>query len=152
MKKVFLGLTAFAGALFLLGCNPIESTSPDEYEEDDTTLSATPLVSGTEQYHNFYDDPIDWFVFTTPATNCTVVITTTRLNLQGTDTVLFVYDTTGALVVSNDNFYATKTNTSLDSKVTMSNVAASTTLYILSQSAEWDYGSYNSYGIELDCY
>ena len=34
----------------------------DTYEEDDTNDSATDLDSSS-QYHNFYDDSVDWFVF-----------------------------------------------------------------------------------------
>lgn len=74
----------------------------DQYEPDNTSAQAKPLLLATAQVHDFApENDVDW-VYVTIATAGTYHLRTFNLG-GGADTRLFLYDSGGNLVANNDD-------------------------------------------------
>ena len=84
---------------------------PDTYEPDDTMSQASTITVGTSQQHNFHQPgDVDWIKFYA-SSGCTYTIETYNLG-DNCDTVIYLYDSYGNLIDSNDDggyeLYASK--------------------------------------------
>ncbi|WP_322495786.1 M4 family metallopeptidase [Chloroflexus sp.] len=79
------------------------SATPDAYEPDNTLATAKPISVGVTQQHNFHAaGDQDWVYFDT-VSGIEYTITTSHLGSR-TDTVLELYNSSGALLASNDDY------------------------------------------------
>lgn len=79
------------------------SVPPDAYEPDNAFAEAKPFRIGSAQYHNFHViDDEDWVYFDAVAGN-EYIIFTSDLGIR-TDTVLELYNRSGALIIANDDY------------------------------------------------
>jgi hypothetical protein len=88
----------------------IVDLAPDGYEADDVVGEATPIAVGSAslQVHNLHSsDPGDWLSF--PATGGVTYVLETSDVGQSLDTVLYLYDSVGEVLLGSDDDSGTGT-------------------------------------------
>ncbi len=81
----------------------IANCPADSYEEDDLYSEANDLLVGSDQSHDFCDDPVDWYKFNVTTGNL-YTITTSSWG-QRADTFLALFDSDGQeMLLGNDDY------------------------------------------------
>ncbi|HOO34283.1 MAG TPA: pre-peptidase C-terminal domain-containing protein [Thermotogota bacterium] len=122
----------------------------DPYEEDDSSATAKSISDDQQQSRILADE--DWIYF--DVTNQSE-ITLITLNLDGADTVLYLYDSSNALIASNDDYNGrasriTKTLSSGRYYARVVEYGNSTSERDAEKTARGDYSSNHTYDIRLD--
>lgn len=101
VKTVISGIETYANAGSFQTFTTVATDSGDSFEDDDTYLSATPILNGDTQSHSIlpvYDE--DWFSFHLEEKSGITLLTDGEV---GGDTVLFLYAGDGKTILDSDD-------------------------------------------------